>query len=1010
MKTTALIPIINVDSGKCLNCHACISACPVKYCNDGSGSSVSVNHDMCIGCGKCIVACTHGARSYIDDFKRFLSDVISGEKIIAVVSPATAASFPTNYLKINTFFKEIGIDAVFDVSFGAELTVKSYLNELEIGEQKTIIAQPCAAIVTYIELYQPELIKYLAPADSPMLHTIKMVREFYPDYKHHKVAVLSPCNAKKREFEETGLGDYNIAIQSLVEFFKDSKTDINSLPETDFDNPPAERAVLFSSPGGLLKTAERWNPEIADMSRKIEGTPNVYHYFKSLPAMISEGKAPLLIDCLSCEFGCNAGPLTAVKDVPQDEIEYRISNRSKYLKNKYLQENNFDVKQTKHTLEKLISQYWREDLYTRTYVNRWKNVTLKYPNAEEISDIYERMHKYSDADVKNCSSCGYNSCHSMATAIFNGLNRPENCHFYMEKETDLAHVKTKQSSKKLSDILETSLEGFVELNKRGEIMSANRAFKKLLKRNDIIGRSVFEFSDRNPNELMQQLTHGAVELELKQSDGNTITCLVSASLLNNIEGENIGSFAMVTNISKLKQAELQLRDANENLEQKVKIRTAQLNEAYEEVLQRNEEISQQREEIEAQRDALYDSEQRIKIVLESMPDAAFMINEHGLVTFWNQAMVSLTGISSYDILGKGDYEYALPFYGKKQMMLIDLVHHKQEELPANYPNVIFDNGILQAEIHIESLNGKPKHIIGRAVALFDTDGNPNGAIEILHDTTEQHNFLKKIEAQKHDITSSIHYAARIQDAVLPASSQINLLLDNYFILYKPKDIVSGDFYWIKNIDNTVIIAVADCTGHGVPGAFMSMLGNTFLNEIIVKDRNASPDKILFLLRERIKHALRQNSDIGHPADGMDMALLVHTPGEDTVYYSGANNPLYVVRSGNLLEFKADRMPIGLHRLDNKPFTLKYIDVEPDDVFYLFSDGYRDQTGGLHGRKFMTANFRNLIVEIHGLPFDTQKQILEQKHIEWKGTVKQIDDILVIGFKLKQTLSETVDLQ
>jgi len=287
--SSALAKIIDVDSAKCVNCHACISACPVKYCNDGRGDYVTVNQDMCIGCGKCIEACTHEARNYIDDFKIFLSDVISGQKIIAIVSPAVAASFPNNFLKVNTFFKEIGIDAVFDVSFGAELTVKSYLDVMDNDGVKTVIAQPCAAIVTYIELYQPELIKYLAPVDSPMLHTIKMVKTFFPEFKNHKVAVLSPCNAKKREFIETGLGDYNIAIQSLANFFKESHTDIDALAETDFDNPPAERAVLFSSPGGLLRTAERWMPDIADKTRKIEGSPHVYNYLKNLPEMIHQG-------------------------------------------------------------------------------------------------------------------------------------------------------------------------------------------------------------------------------------------------------------------------------------------------------------------------------------------------------------------------------------------------------------------------------------------------------------------------------------------------------------------------------------------------------------------------------------------------------------------------------------------------------------------------------------------------------------------------------------------------
>ncbi len=998
MGSSALAKIIEVDSAKCVNCHACISACPVKYCNDGSGDYVTVNQDMCIGCGKCIEACTHEARNYIDDFKIFLSDVISGQKIIAIVSPAVAASFPNNFLKVNTFFKEIGIDAVFDVSFGAELTVKSYLDVMDNDDVKTVIAQPCAAIVTYIELYQPELIKYLAPVDSPMLHTIKMVKTFFPEFKNHKVAVLSPCNAKKREFIETGLGDYNIAIQSLANFLKESNTDIDALPETDFDNPPAERAVLFSTPGGLLRTVERWVPEIVDKTRKIEGTPNIYNYLRTLPNMIHQGKAPLLIDCLSCEFGCNAGPLTATKHLPQDEIEHRVNARSLLLKQKYLAENGNDVTKTRYTIENLISRFWKEDLYNRTYVNRWENVNLSYPNPDELKAIYEQMHKYSESDIKNCTSCGYNSCQGMATAIHNNLNRAENCHFYMSEETKLANISTKQTSRKLSNILETSLDGFVEMNKQGLILNANNAFKKLLKKNDILGRSIYEFVSGDPKDYKAKLLQGSLEMQLKQSDGNKVCCLVSASALYN-EGVLKGSFAMISDISKLKKAELQLREANEGLEQKVKDRTNDLKEAYEEVLQRNEEISQQREEIEAQRDALFDSEQRIKFILESMPDAAFIINENSVVTFWNHGMEELTGISASKMVGKGNYEYALPFYGERRPILVDFAMMFKEKVAEDYPHIRFENDILQAEISLKNLNGNVRHVVGRATALHDSDGRPSGAIEIIHDITERHNILKKVEAQKHDITSSIQYAARIQDAILPSVQHIQSLISESFVYYKPKDIVSGDFYWIKEIDKKIIIAVADCTGHGVPGAFMSMLGNTFLNEIVIKNHTTRPDLILNKLRDGIKGALRQNSEIGQPSDGMDMAILVYEPGTNFIEYSGANNSMYIFRNSELIECKADAMPVGLHRMDYVAFKNNTIEIQNDDVFYMFSDGYRDQTGGEHARKFMTKRFKDILLEIHKLPMSEQCKNLKECHETWRGQREQIDDILVMGFKL-----------
>ena len=203
-------------------------------------------------------------------------------KMIAVVAPAVAAAFPHRYLNLNGWLKESGVSAVFDVSFGAELTVQSYLRHIKENDPPTVVAQPCAAIVSYIELYRPDLLQYLAPAGSPMHHVMRMVRNEFPQYSGHKIVVISPCIAKRREYDETGLGDYNVTMQSLDEHFKSRGIDLSRYPATEFDGPPAERAVLFSSPGGLRDTLERWSRDAARSTRKIEGCPGVYHYLDDL--------------------------------------------------------------------------------------------------------------------------------------------------------------------------------------------------------------------------------------------------------------------------------------------------------------------------------------------------------------------------------------------------------------------------------------------------------------------------------------------------------------------------------------------------------------------------------------------------------------------------------------------------------------------------------------------------------------------------------------------------------
>lgn len=196
--------------------------------------------------------------------------------MVAIVAPAVAAVFPDRYLELNGWLRSLGVAASFDVSFGAELTIRSYLEHIEATDAKVTLAQPCPAIVAYAELYQPALLQYLAPADSPMLHTMKMVRSFYPAFLKHRFVVLSPCYAKKREFVDTGFGDYNVTFASIAKYLRENRVRLETFKKTDYDNPDAERAVLFSTPGGLLRTAERWNPEVGAIARKSRAcTPSM---------------------------------------------------------------------------------------------------------------------------------------------------------------------------------------------------------------------------------------------------------------------------------------------------------------------------------------------------------------------------------------------------------------------------------------------------------------------------------------------------------------------------------------------------------------------------------------------------------------------------------------------------------------------------------------------------------------------------------------------------------------
>ncbi len=250
-----------------------------------------------------------------------------------------------------------------------------------------------------------------------------------------------------------------------------------------------------------------------------------------------------------------------------------------------------------------------------------------------------------------------------------------------------------------------------------------------------------------------------------------------------------------------------------------------------------------------------------------------------------------------------------------------------------------------------------------------------------------------------EITDSIMYAQRIQAAVLPDHETIKELLDDYFILFKPRDIVSGDFYWFSKKNDKIIAVAADCTGHGVPGAFMSMLGVSLLNEIISANDSITAADILNQLREYIKYTLSQTGKKDEAKDGMDLALCIIDPLNHEAQFAGAYNPLWLVTNHEMVVYKADKMPIGIHIANENKFTNNIFHVNEGDVLYMFSDGYADQFGGPESKKFKSGCFRDLVLEIHQKTMEEQKEILDRTIEEWRGDGPQIDDIMVMGIRI-----------
>lgn len=294
-------------------------------------------------------------------------------------------------------------------------------------------------------------------------------------------------------------------------------------------------------------------------------------------------------------------------------------------------------------------------------------------------------------------------------------------------------------------------------------------------------------------------------------------------------------------------------------------------------------------------------------------------------------------------------------------------------------------------------------------------------IEAQRDEIEKQRDI--VVSQNQEIKDSIHYAERIQKAILPHEKYMEAVMPEYFVIYKPRDIVSGDFYWVKEIGNQLIIVAADCTGHGIPGAFMSMLGITLLNDHIGTGHLEKPGELLSILRLKVKAILAQEGKLEEQKDGMDMALAILDGETRVLRFSGAYNPLYLIRkmengtapfkgidtedgmyrelTGDgyrLVEIKGDRQPIGIHSMESD-FTSHTLTLEPGDSFYLFSDGYLDQFGGSGRKKFKSLNFKKLLLSLQDEPLLEQKKLIEKAFEEWKGVNEQIDDICILGVKV-----------
>jgi serine phosphatase RsbU (regulator of sigma subunit) len=412
--------------------------------------------------------------------------------------------------------------------------------------------------------------------------------------------------------------------------------------------------------------------------------------------------------------------------------------------------------------------------------------------------------------------------------------------------------------------------------------------------------------------------------------------------------------------------------------------------------------------------SVYEATGRTKQAIEMFRRNETLHWEYGLNRQLGMVYSSLAGA----YFTAGDYKKAYE-YEHKGSLLKDTIYQETTSEKIAEMEAVYQNEKKEKEIQLKNqeLVGKEAMIreqnlqkmlfaggsivlLGVGVLLYRGNRMKRKANNLLVFQKQEIIQQKEIiETKNKDITDSIQYAKRLQEAVLPIESQLSKYFKDSFILFKPKDIVSGDFYWFEQSEDKIVIAVADCTGHGVPGAFMSILGNNLLNQIVLEQKITQPSHILSLLDQRVGESLNKQGQSHQYNDGMDISILVYERNTGRAAYAGANRPILVKRNDELIEYKPTKHAVGGITTDSiKFFSKQEFTVNEGDQIYMFTDGYADQFGGEQGKKFKYKRLLELISNLPTVQMQEQKQILDNSFESWKGSLEQLDDVCVVGVK------------
>ncbi|WP_123053763.1 [Fe-Fe] hydrogenase large subunit C-terminal domain-containing protein [Clostridium sp. JN-1] len=451
---------------KCTGCNRCIRECPIfganiSFKDSNKNNKVLVDQERCISCGKCLEVCHHDARVFQDSTKDFFNDLKSGKKITVIAAPAILVNFP-EYKKLFGYLKSLGVNTIYDVSFGADITTWAYLKYMKEKNVKTMISQPCPVVVNYIEKYKKDILKYLAPIQSPMMCTAIYLKK----YKNieENIAFLSPCIGKMNEIKyenNLGLVDYNVTFKKLKEYLVENHVNLSSQKEVNFDNIPSSVGCIYSTPGGLKANVEARKTDF--WIKQIEGQFEIQRYLDFFEKRIkTSSNMPNIVDVLNCTEGCNMGT-ASLENLNRYDIEYKFLK----LKDKKLKEKENVLKGRVKFIDEYFDKNLKLEDFSRSYCE--ENLPeIKNPSKEECNEIFKSMLKYADNDRNmNCAACGYNTCNNMVKSIYNKINIKENCLHFVKKKVEEEFLKSEEKNLEI----EENIENIQRLNNEREMKS-----------------------------------------------------------------------------------------------------------------------------------------------------------------------------------------------------------------------------------------------------------------------------------------------------------------------------------------------------------------------------------------------------------------------------------------------------------------------------------------------------------------------------------------------------------